>query len=368
MTNNRKQIVVKLICTILIWIIFCSFTAININFKSYLKYLNKRSEVLRKQNATSSSDIADLAVDPAAIAKADGPIFLGYKKSLVMKEKCKEKYGTSAKVVFVDSPEKTQYIVNGSQLSAGFWCVPYRLKCNFRTGYVVASPFGQICQSKYPNMFGGLEAGDIVACNNQLFPATGSTLWDGLYNEPVNPKTILMQSEDELLPCGKKRFYCKFGNDVHENKYVAHPLNRFHPIRNFCTQNLYQAHPSVKLNVSEKDWFCDCGEFITSRVRQPMLTRFGKCPCTSCVLTKTSESTFSVPYNCYTLYSRMSSVNKSRPCQLDGRFSKANSVPCETFTLNIGEVKEEDQMAPGLPFKLPNMKDIDNRNVRILTS
>lgn len=92
-------------------------------------------------------------------------------------------------------------------------------------------------------------------------------LWDYKYNELVKTSDILMYDENEKLSDGNYRFRCRYnGFDDMHNQYIEHPTERLHPIRNYCSKLIYDAHPSIKPIFSNTNYECDCGNYYVTRV------------------------------------------------------------------------------------------------------
>ena len=242
-----------------------------------------------------------------------------------------------------------EYYSNGVKLTEGSWCVIDSVPCNTKTGYVVATVNSTLCKSKYPNMFGGPSATTVVACNNEYYPATGSILWDNLRNEAVDPLTINMAREDEMLSDGTYRFSCKYNEDINGNNYIPHPLNRFHPIRDPCKNTIYKASVDVKAVVTPMDWFCDCGNYAKTRVKNLDQENL-KSTCTSCIKTvDPSTNTITVPFNCFNLNSSYKAAREMLPC-ISSKFTEHGNL-CLTMDLHIKEVLDSN-------FSLKGIKDM----------
>lgn len=229
---------------------------------------------------------------------------------------CKYKCGGAGELMVVG--ENDEYYETDSRLEPGIYCVLDPPVCNTNTSYVLATANSTACKSKYPNMFGGLNGNEIVACNDEKYPATGSSLWDFSNNEAVNPNTIVMTHEDELLPNGDYRFQCKFSETAKGNPYIAHPLNRFHPIPDKCNNTILRASYDVHADITDSSWTCNCGEYDTTRVQN--LSSDPKSICTSCFYSQSVVDAdkgyrkAGMPYLCFNQSSNFEDAFKYAPC------------------------------------------------------
>lgn len=57
------------------------------------------------------------------------------------------------------------------------------------------------------------------------------------------------------------------GLDDRKNYFIENPLERFHPMKNYCTEYMFAAHENVKLVFSDDDssFKCDCGDEKVTR-------------------------------------------------------------------------------------------------------
>ena len=245
-------------------------------------------------------------------------------------------------------------------LTKGSWCILNSVSCNPKTSYVVATVNSTMCKSKYPNMFGGPSGNNVIACNNEYYPATGSILWDNLKNEPVDPLTINMSHEDETLSDGSFRFTCQFNEDINKNKYIAHPLNRFQPIRDPCKNTIYDASSDINAIINTTDWFCNCGNYSETRVKN-IDPGNPKSTCTSCLMKKLDPSTdkVTVPFNCFTLKSSYKDAKEMLPC-ISSKFIEHGNQ-CMTMDLHIKELttNESFQQVRDMPFSNIILKNTD---------
>lgn len=228
---------------------FCVFyfALLRVNVEPFFKYVNSQT------NDLANSDLAQLINSSALINLpsikftttnpeindiqrcSEGPRYLGADDAVDYTPLCFNMCGSVGRVVHIK--ENQEYYHKDTKLGSGYWCMINQIQCNMNTGYVVGSINGNVCRSKFPNMFGGPTASTITACTNEYYPSQSSVLWDYLNNESVDPSDIIMTDENESLPDGSLRFRCKFGLDVQENPYIPHPFNRFEPLRDICKKN-----------------------------------------------------------------------------------------------------------------------------------
>jgi hypothetical protein len=253
---------------------------------------------------------------------------------------------STAKAINVSSDNET-YIYQSAALNVGSYCmVGPRPRCNMKTSYALLTINSVICQPKFPNIVGGQLGNTIVACNNVQINDPRNVLWDYLNNEKFNPTTTIFTNENDLLPSGAFRFRCKFdGLDKRANKYIENPLNRFHPIENYCADLIYRAHPDVQTkfeyddNKSISTFTCDCGNESDTRVKNldPNNPR-SQCSSISQEIVDDvkSRKTLTVPYRCFTIYSVISDVGKYLPCPNDQFTREGNQIA--SVNLKIAEI------------------------------
>ncbi|UVX94868.1 PIF-2 [Callinectes sapidus nudivirus] len=236
---------------------------------------------------------------------------------------CKNTCGGSGQLIMVEN--LYDYVYDKEFVNPGVYCSVDPIPCNHNTGYVVATVNGTTCNSKYPRMFGGVSATDVIACNNEKNPSTGSILWDYANNEIVDPLTVQMTNEDETLPDGSYRFRCKFGETSNENPYIANPVDRFHPMADKCNDSIHRADYSVHAKITDTDWFCDCGDFSITRVKN-LNEGDPKSICTSCYR-EIKDNKLQTPYMCFNLDSPFTATKKYAPCL---EYSRPGN-PCNTI-------------------------------------
>ena len=269
--------------------------------------------------------------------------------------------GSQGKVVTIEDSD--EFYVNNKKLSRGNWCVLNPPVCNMNTGYVVAGINGYVCRPKYPDLFGGPNMDMTIACYDSKNPTQLNKLWDNKNNVLVDPKTVVMSDVDELLPDGSYRFTCKWGEDDRGNLYIDHPGNRFHPLRDPCSDTIYRADYSVHTDFDENnDWFCNCGDFSVTRVKN-MDNNDPKSTCSSCALDYNSEKKEAhVPYKCFNVHGTMDLIGKMLPCIEIDREGNL----CDVVRLNIAAGYEPqngdgDAIEPFVPKV--NGKDVLNKQL-----
>lgn len=284
-----------------------------------------------------------------------GPRYLGGDASTDYTSLCFSLCGSVSRVVEIEKAQ--EYYHNDVQLSPGYWCLTNQTQCNLKTGYVVASINGVVCHSKYPSLFGGEDASLITACNNEYFPKNSSVLWDYLNNEAVNPQTVQMTSEDELLPDGSYRFKCKFGLDVQENQYIPHPLNRFEPLRDPCKKTLFKTSLNVGVKFQSTNgtddnqwtdgdkWICDCGNAQETRVSN-VDPNDRKSQCSSCVFSR-SASQIQTAIDCYTINADYGALMVSNPCNSTKFVTQGNL--CDVINITYSPYRPGIAMTRNLP-------------------
>ncbi|QLI62369.1 PIF-2 [Dikerogammarus haemobaphes nudivirus] len=340
---------------IIIFIIIFYFSLFNIDISEYSKYvLNLKSDVYNKPllELLTGNTLVNL---PNVIINTDteyinnlqkcknGAIYLGPDNGTDYSYLCKSSCGGVGELMTLGDSD--EYYQDGEKLDSGVYCILNPPKCNMNTSYVVATVNSTICKSKYPNMFGGPTGGEIIACNNEKYPATGSELWDYANNEVVVPTTVVMTHEDERLDNGDYRFQCKFNETGMGNPYIPNPMNRFHPLTDKCNSTIYRASYDVHANVTDDAWNCECGDFSETRVKH-LDANNPKSICTSCYfeevitdLTKVLRKA-KIPYLCFNQSSVWSDALKMPPC-LD---LPEQGNRCETFEVEYRKDKIEEDV------------------------
>ena len=368
------------ISIIIIFVIIYFFTLATIDVQGYWDYVAKLNLQLLNQNIASllngnalvNLPNINLVTNNPEIEEQqncrNGAIYMGPADGDDYTQQCFNTCGNQGQLIEIS--DNDEYYSNGLKLNVGIWCVIQRAECNMKTGYVVATVNSVLCRTKYPNLFGGVNAAVITACNNEAFPSTGSVLWDYLRNEAVNPLTIQMTDEDEQLPDGSYRFQCKYSDDEFGNQYIPHPLNRFHPMRDLCNKTILQAARSVGVKITNKSWYCDCGDFDITRVKNqdpndPQST------CTSCYLNiDPVTKTYQAPYRCTTLAAPYNMVTTDLPCN-PYKFTRPGNL-CDQLTLKIQQLpaNDNDQGVIGkytMQFSgLPNPINTDTNRIKTI--
>ena len=236
---------------------------------------------------------------------------------------------SSAHLLTIATGENAIY--QSSLLDKGAYCmIGPRPECNMRTTTALITVNSVTCVPRYPKLFGGEYGNKVIACNNRVIHDTRNALWDRKTNDRVDPYTVELTSEEELMPEGQPRFYCRYnGMDEHNNKYVENPINRFQPIKNYCTEMLYGAHPDIKMLIADdgNSFRCDCGDFNVTRVKN----MYPDEPSSQCsphqfsdVEVLKSKRKMTVPYRCFTVNSPITEVARYPPCPPD-RFTEHGS-------------------------------------------
>ncbi|UBZ25599.1 PIF-2 [Carcinus maenas nudivirus] len=329
---------------IIIVILIIYFVVLKVNPTEYFNYLLKlnsnvmNEKLMQLNNAntlynlpnvtlqTNNTDIDNL-VDCKNKIKYIGSYTDNNATLDTYRNLCKNTCGGAGELIMAQTD--TDYVYNNEFVKAGIYCTVDPVPCNMNTGYAVATVNSVKCNSKYPKMFGGPSASNIIACNDEKYPSTGSVLWDYANNEKVDPLTVVMTDEDEKLPDGSYRFRCKFNETLNGNPYIEHPLDRFHPITDKCNDMIYKADYSVHANITETDWSCDCGDFDVTRVKH-LDENDTKSICTSCYRSK-NNNIYKIPYICFKEQSPYSLPKINQPCiEYD---TPGNS--CNTIDLKI---------------------------------
>nr|WOZ57601.1 PIF-2 [Menippe mercenaria nudivirus] len=329
---------------IIIVVLVLYFCVLKINTKEYFSYILKlkttalNDGLLKLMNANTISNLPEIslagtndATDTLITCKNKlthlGPFTTD---ELTLKQylgRCKTKCGGAGDLLLVE--HDTDYIYNNKFVSPGVYCTVEPPFCNTNTGYVVASINSVVCRSKYPRLFGGINATNIVACNDEKYPSTGSELWDYANNEAVNPSTVIMTHENETLPDGSFRFRCKYNETLNRNPYMPHPLDRLHPIPDKCNNTIYAADYSVKAVVTDTTWYCECGDFGVTRVKH-LDESNPKSTCTSCYR-EIKDNKYKTPYLCFKKDAPYTMAKLTDPCI---EYSSTHNL-CSSTTLDV---------------------------------
>lgn len=314
-----------------------------VDLTSYTAYVSKLDAALADEelskliNANALQNLPSVTLetnnaDVQNVQKCqDSAVWLAQEYTSALELTCKTACGSNGTVVQISDTD--EYYHRGTRLSSGVWCIINPPNCNLRTTYVVATLSGTTCRTKYPNLFGGSTGDRIVACSDAAYD-TGGVLWDYSRNEAVDPSTVEMTNEDELIADGQYRFRCKFGDDQDGNAWLPHPMNRFHPLRDPCTNTIYRAHRTVGANVSATGWSCDCGDSTVTRVKN-LNSSDAKSTCTSC-FRETQEGKSQQPYDCFTVNSDYLAINNLPPCLGTALTNFGNK--CGTISLDLNTV------------------------------
>lgn len=230
---------------------------------------------------------------------------------------------SSAHHLAVNEGETTIY--DSDVLNAGSYCtIGPRPRCNMSTSIAMMTVNSIICRPRYPDLVGGPTGNTLVACNNSDINDPKNQLWDYRDNIKFDP-FLQVQAIDvnEKLDSGEYRYRCRFnGYDEHQNLYVEHPNNRFHPFRNYCASELYMAHPDVQMrwNPDTQSMYCDCGDYHTTRVKNIIPDDPTSLCATHTFDVKTdvrNRKILTQPYRCFNMFSNVTDVGKYMPCPGD---------------------------------------------------
>lgn len=259
---------------------------------------------------------------------------------------------SSANVINVGEDET--YIYDSIILHRGAYCIiGPRPRCNMKTTYALMTVNSVVCRSRYPQIIGGDLGTEVVACNNRLISDPRNILWDYANNERFSPYSTQFTDPDERLSDGSYRFACKFdGLDSRQNKYIAHPQNRFHPIQNYCAALVYRAHPDIQttFDLDKQTFKCDCGQFEETRV-QNIDPGNDQSQCSQLVVLDRpivrNKRELTVPYKCFTLYSPLSDVGRYLPCPNEQFTREGDQMATVTipYTFKLEDVIEHPQYA-----------------------
>lgn len=124
-------------------------------------------------------------------------------------------------------------------LEPGVYCIPYELDtCHPHTGMIVKDAHGWSCISKYPFVFGGADADEIISCNGDIIDRIDPGHPVTYKNKIPRELKIFDNPETEKNSIGEWRFVCPKRYDSMNNQYVSTDVSRLHEVRNVCAQML----------------------------------------------------------------------------------------------------------------------------------
>lgn len=249
----------------------------------------------------------------ASLCSETKPLYLGPKT--VKRSDCISTC-VSTNVNAFNVTEDEVYLYESQRLKPGGYCLlGSRPACNLRLTYAIMTANSIQCRSKFPRLISG--DGNLgVACNNRNISDPRNVLWDNKYNQPFDPHTVDITSEDEKIG-DRYRFECHFnGRDKYGNRYIAHPYDRFQPIPNYCTQLVpFSASTAKPVFDSELNTYtCECNKDNISQtnIRGPTT------PCSPYSYRVTKDAgarlKLSVPVPCFNTFSPISDVTRRVPC------------------------------------------------------
>lgn len=237
---------------------------------------------------------------------------------------------SNTKLLHVTDFDEIYY--NANRLQPGNNCVlGERPACNMQTTIALMTINSIVCKPKFPNIVAGPLGTTIIACNNRIINDPENVLWDYKFNLKFDPLTTTIQSEDELLDDNNYRFRCKFnGRDDRHNTYQQHPYNRFHPVKNYCANLIYGAHPDVKTiyDVAANSIVCECGDKTQTRVEN-LIPNDKSTQCSDKISTTRNvvkeKQELTLVHRCFTLFSPLTDVGQYLPCSDPKQFTKQGS-------------------------------------------
>lgn len=364
---------VIMIILIIIWMfyILCYYSfdnnSIQTKFKNTLQklYNGPLQSLLNGSGINNIPNINIISTNPQvqqANNCAKGPVFINSEFKIDNLDCIRICVNDSAKAIKVEEEESIAF--DNSFLSPGSYCIiGPRPECNTNTTIVLMTINSVTCRSKFPELVGGKVGNTIVACNNSIINDPKNILWDNKNNKPFNTYTTKLTNVDELLEDSSSfRFTCKFnGTDNLGNKYIESPLNRFHPMKNYCTQTIYKAHPDIKFVLQGDNFICDCGNYEITRVKNINENdKSSICSNVSYTITdsdKKDEKILTVPYNCFNLFSTLDDVGNKFPCPGD-QFTRQGS--------QIAEVQIHFTENPNALIENPIYEFLSNKGFEVL--
>jgi len=220
---------------------------------------------------------------------------------------CVSRCGETGTVVHVD--KGVRYVVNGTALQPGYWCVRNAPNCDFKTQMAVATASGvPTCLSLFPNL---------------ADPCT----------DPSGLKVAKFQDLEPDAPYASEtdadRFACiEPGLDAMGNTYVPQTVNPLRLVSNPCTKEIVSATSYVQLRTTSTGGYeCDCGDYSQSRVRNK-IDGDKSTTCTSCFNALTRAG-----YPCVKFNSPLGQLGKLPVCN-PTKFAD-ETVPCMSRSVDM---------------------------------
>ncbi|XP_025194294.1 uncharacterized protein LOC112593915 [Melanaphis sacchari] len=264
--------------------------------------------------------------------------------------------------VLTITDDSTVYFENAKLESGAYCSIGRRPECNVKTTSVLMTVNSVTCRSKYPRLFGGVTGNEVIACNDSVINDPLNVLWDYRNNVRVNAETVEIDTDDELLNTDEYRFRCQYmGKDSNENNFIENPYDRFHPMRNYCSEYIYGAHPSIRtvVDTEKGTMYCDCGDYNVTRVRNinpdDRSTRCSDKTYERLTLLP-NQTSVKIPYRCFNVNSSIEDVGRYMPC------------PPDQFTRNgsrMASVTVVYSKLDSVPIEHPYYKDFDFKDVML---
>lgn len=303
------------------------------NLKSKLK--NNKLTLLLNGSSINNIPKINLIQANSSIAITNncqnGPLFIGSDDMNFTHLDCvRTCMNDKAKLLKISKNEVITF--NNVVLDVGNYCnVNEQPACNLKTSIALMTMDSIVCSPKYPELYGGDLGNTVVACNNLLINDSRNILWDFKYDRYADPWITELTHPHEKLPNEQFRFRCKYlGKDNRQNFFIPHPFNRFHPIKNYCADLIYNA-PSTILTVFDADdptsYKCDCGNFSETRSKN-IYPHDASSQCAN----KSFEikniikrkNKMILPYKCFNIHSPMQDITQFPPCPTE-QFLQGNS-------------------------------------------
>lgn len=191
------------------------------------------------------------AFDPFENTCATGGFFVGTDAATTMTDHnqtmCTTRCGENGRLVAVE--KDGSYVLNGTSLATGVWCVRNPPFCDYKTQIAVATAYGEpTCLTIFPNL--------ADPCTNEKGEKV-AVLQDNTPNVPYT-------SESE-----SGRFSCTdIQDDEMSNKYIPQTINPFRLIRDPCKREVIGASREVytSLDWTNGSYKCICGNPVYTKV------------------------------------------------------------------------------------------------------
>lgn len=183
---------------------------------------------------------------------------------------CRSEYDEFAYKYF-----ENKIVIKGTEF-LGSYCMPNTIAtCNIYLGEIIWAENSYQCVSKYPDLFGGIGANQIIGCNGKIRDnLTGQTYIN------VVPSTFRIDDIDEFTN-GSYRITCdpELTDSLYNKLLPANLGSRFEMIENICASLIQSAPEFIQPDFIKNICTCQNNDY---KLYKNMLDN-PKMPCTTCI-------------------------------------------------------------------------------------